>query len=252
MELRVFANEHILADSASDMIIAAVAKKPDALLCFATGDSPRLTYQLLAQKAERQHIDFSKCFFIGLDEWLDIEPGNSGTCHYFLHQYLLDPLGVQSSRVHLFDGLTKNEQQECDQMNQLIKNFGGIDFILVGVGMNGHIGFNEPGTAEDSTTHIATLDHTTRTVGQKYFDTPVPINKGITIGLKQIIEARSLVMLASGKRKAPVIRRLLEDDISTAFPGSLIRQHPAGILVIDEAAASELQKELYDPGIEKR
>ena len=252
MQLKIYANDHALADAASDMIIAAVATKPTALLCFATGDSPKLTYQLVVQKAESQNIDFTKCFIIGLDEWMNIEPGNSGTCHYFLHQYLLDPLGIHSSRVHLFDGLTKDEQRECEKMNQLIKDLGGIDLMVVGVGMNGHIGFNEPGTAENSETHVAVLDDTTRTVGKKYFQTAVPITRGITLGLKQVMEARTVLMIANGKKKAPVIRRLLEEPITVELPASLIRRHSGSILAIDEEAASELQKEHNDPGATKR
>lgn len=251
MELKVYADERLLADAASEIIISIVVQKPTAVVCFATGDSPKLTYQLLTEKVKTRNIDFSNCFIIGLDEWLGIPPDNSGSCHYFLHHYLLHPLAIHSSRAFLFNGLTENEQESCKEMNQLIAAAGGIDFMLVGIGLNGHIGFNEPGTDENSLAHVAMLDNTTRTVGQKYFETTVSINKGITLGLKQVMEARTLLMIANGTKKAPVIKKLLEEEITRDFPGSLIRRHARSILAIDAAAASELQKEIHDPGIKK-
>ena len=241
MELKVFQDYSSMSGAAASMIIECVKAKPNALLCFATGDTPKLTYQLLSEMANRDKVDLSKCFFVGLDEWLGIPGDYTGSCHYFLHKYLFEPLGIRSSRLHLFNSMTTNDQQECETMNKLIAEKGPIDFMLVGVGMNGHIGFNEPGTDIHSTAHVAILDETTRTVGKKYFQEEVTINKGITLGMKQVLQTESLLMMASGKKKAAVIKRAVENEITIHFPASVIRHHQNALCMTDVEAASELE-----------
>src|SRR6476660_2684127 len=136
------------------MIIECVQSKPGALLCFATGDSPKLAYRLFAEKVVKNKIDVSKCFIIGLDEWMGISPGNTGSCHWFLHEYLITPMDISSSQVHLFNAFAEDEAAEGKKIDQLIAAKGGVDLMVVGVGMNGHIGFNEPGTDIHSLAHV--------------------------------------------------------------------------------------------------
>src|SRR5205085_12386203 len=114
MELNVYKDDQALSAAVADMIIGCIKSKPGALLCFATGDSPKLTYRLFAEKVIKNKIDVSKCFIIGLDEWMGISPDNTGSCHWFLHEYLIRPLNISPSQVHLFDAFTKNEPGECD------------------------------------------------------------------------------------------------------------------------------------------
>jgi glucosamine-6-phosphate isomerase len=244
MELKVYKDYDDLSAAAAVMIIDCVTTKPDALLCFATGDSPKLTYQLVAANAKKNNIDFSKCYMTGLDEWMGIPPDNTGSCHWFLHEWLFKPMNIDPARVHLFNAFAENEKEEGEKMNKLIAGKGGIDLMVVGVGMNGHIGFNEPGTEVESLAHVAILDETTKTVGQKYFSGKVEIGKGITVGLKQVMQAKELLMLANGKKKAPVIKRAVEERITMDFPATLIQQHRNGFLMVDRAAASELKTQL--------
>ena len=241
MLVKIHESYEAMSSAAADMIIDTVNKNPNALLCFATGDTPKLTYQTLAATAKEKKIDFSKCFFIGLDEWLEVPPHNTGSCHYFLHHFLFQPLSINPSQIHLFNAITTDPMRECQTMNKLLEEKGPADFMLVGVGLNGHIGFNEPGTDPGSTAHVSILDHTTKTVGKKYFETEVTISKGITIGLKQVMDARKLLMIANGKNKASVIKKTLESGISPDIPSSLIRDHANSILMIDKEAASELE-----------
>ena len=245
MEMKIYEDYDAMSMAAAEMIIECVKNKPASLFCFATGDTPKLPYQLVIQIAEKEKIDFSKCFLIGLDEWLGIPPDTIGTCHYFLHEYLIQPLRIDPSHFHLFNSMTTDEQEECRKMDALVKEKGGIDFMVVGVGMNGHVGFNEPGTSFDLEAHVESLDATTRTVGTKYFETVVPINKGITLGMKQAIKARTLLMIANGSRKAPVIRKAVEEKETNQFPASFIQSHRNGILMLDSEAAGELTKH-YD------
>jgi glucosamine-6-phosphate isomerase len=243
MKLKVFKDHNEQSAAVAEMIIDCVKTKPDALLCFATGDSPKLAYQLLATKAIKENIDFSRCFMIGLDEWIGISPGNTGSCHWFLNEYLFKPMNIDQSQIHLFNAFPKNEKEECRKMNKLIA-VNGINLMVVGIGMNGHIGFNEPGADINSLAHIAELEETTKIVGQKYFQDKVTIDKGITVGLKQVMEVEKLLMLANGKKKAPVVKRVVEENVSTDFPATLIQQHKNGYLMIDSEAASELKTEV--------
>jgi glucosamine-6-phosphate isomerase len=244
MEIKVFEGYQGLSAAAAEIITNCVRVKPDALLCFATGDTPRLTYQLAVEIAKKDRIDFSQCFITGLDEWLGIPPDNTGSCHYFLHEYFLRPMNINLSQVFLFDAMTTDEENECEKMNRIIVDKGGIDLMVAGVGLNGHIGFNEPGTAFDSIAHVAVLDETTTTTGQKYFGEKVAIGKGITMGLRQVMQAKKLLMMANGKKKAPVIKRAVEKEASIHFPASLIQQHKNGLLMTDTEAASELETQL--------
>ena len=239
MKLRIFENYQEMSEAAAGVIMEVLQRKPDSLVCFATGDTPKLTYQILVEN--EQKLDFSRCFFIGLDEWLGIPPENSGSCHYFLYKYLFGPLSIKPSQIHLFNALASDEDEECKKMNSLIEKKGPIDLMIVGVGMNGHIGFNEPGADFGSKAHVSILDDTTRTVGKKYFEAEVPITKGITLGLKQVMETSTLLMIANGSKKAPVIKKALENDINNSFPATVIRLHKNSLLFIDQVAAAELK-----------
>ncbi|MBL7740916.1 MAG: glucosamine-6-phosphate deaminase [Chitinophagaceae bacterium] len=240
MELKVFEDYPELSVAVATVIIECIRDNPHAVICFASGDTPRLAYQVVADMARKENINMQQCSFIGLDEWLGIPPDNAGSCHYFLQQLLFIPIGARPSQVYLFDAMTANEEEECEKMNNVIVAKGGIDLMIAGVGMNGHIGFNEPGTDIRSLAHVAVLDDTTRTVGQKYFRDKVVISKGITVGLKQVMEAKTLLMMANGQKKATVIRKAVEESISADFPASLIQQHPHAILMTDKEAASAL------------
>lgn len=241
MEIKIYKDYDELSEAASEMIIDCVKEQPEAMLCFATGDTPKLTYQKLAEKANTANVDFSRCFMIGLDEWMGVPPSNSGSCYHFLHEYLFTPLGIDESQIHLFNAFASDQKQECEMMNKLIRK-QGIDLMVVGVGLNGHIGFNEPGTAKDSLTHVADLDEITKTIGQKYFADKVTIDKGITVGLKQVMEAGTLIMLANGIKKAPVVKRTVEENVGSHFPATFMREHRNSWLMIDSEAASEIKK----------
>jgi len=239
MELKILKDYNELSQAAAGLIANHISNKPDATVCFATGDTPRLCYTILTEKIKNERIDIRQCFFIGLDEWVGIAPENAGSCSHFLHHYLLDPLGMPASQWHLFNAFPENEMEECKKMDAVIAQRGGIDLLVAGIGLNGHIGFNEPGTDINTGSHIKELDEITKQTGQKYFHAAAPLQKGITVGLKQIMEAEVLLMLASGQKKATVIKKTLQNEIGTDFPATLIRQHKRGILIIDSEAAYE-------------
>ena len=226
-----------LSQQASDMIIELVKQKPTAVLCLAAGDTPKLTYTEVVKKSTEQHIDFSRVTFIGLDEWVGIPPENEGSCHYFLHHNLFQPLKINAVQIHMFDALSTDLAAECKKMDKLIEEKGGIDLMLVGVGMNGHIGFNEPGVSFDLYSHVIDLDENTQSVGQKYFTQKISLPQGITLGLNHFMQAKKALVIANGEKKARIIKNVLEEPVTNEVPASIVQRHSHGWLIIDKQAA---------------
>jgi len=217
-----------------------VKSKPDALICIAAGHTPALTCELIAQMAKKENIDFSRCYFVSLDEWVGIPPENEGSCQYFLRNNLFKPLHVTEKNIHVFNALAGNMQKECKDMDDFIRERGGIDLIIVGVGRNGHIGFNEPGAAFEQYSHVIDLHEVTQSVGQKYFREQTTLTQGITLGLQHLLDARKAILIANGEKKAAVIKEAIEGEISPQMPASVIRRHANGEFIIDKEAASLL------------
>lgn len=240
MQLKIYKNYHDLSEAAAKEIIDLVKSKPDAVLCLASGDTPRLTCKLFVEKVKTQKADLKKMTFIGLDEWVGIPPGNEGSCHYFFQHELLEPLDFPTGNVYLFDALSGALEEECRKMDNIILKKGGIDLMIVGIGMNGHIGFNEPGVSFDNYSHVATLDETTISVGQKYFKSPVRLQKGITLGLKHLQQSEKVLMLANGEKKSGVVRKTIEEQVNPSFPAGIMQTHSNGFVLIDEEAAGLL------------
>jgi glucosamine-6-phosphate isomerase len=241
MQKMIFKDYHTLSVAAAKEILGLISAKPDAVLCLAAGDTPSLAYRLLPNMAAEEHVDFSRCTFVGLDEWIGIPPDNPGSCHYFLTNNLFTPLGIKPSQIKLFNALASDPVSECRKMDETIKTKGGIDLMLVGVGMNGHVGFNEPGVPMDLYSHVVKLDATTTTVGQKYFKQSTPLEKGITLGLQHFLESRKAIMVVSGTKKSSIVRDALQGEITTSVPASVIRKHHNGIILLDEEAAEGLR-----------
>jgi glucosamine-6-phosphate isomerase len=241
MKLQIEKDYAALSHSTALAIIDQVKRKPGSVLCLAAGDTPRLAYTLLSELAKKDKVDFSRCSFAGLDEWVGIPPENEGSCQYFLRTLLFGPLNIQDDQVHVFNALSVDLSKECTDMDRFIRDKGGIDLMVVGVGRNGHIGFNEPGVDFNRHSHVIDLDDTTQSVGQKYFKENTSLKKGITLGLKHLLEARSAIMIANGIKKAEVIKSALEGEITNQMPASIMRRHQNGEVIIDEQAGSLLK-----------
>lgn len=241
MKLEIYPNHEEQSQAAALLMWEAVHQKPDAVITLATGDSPKRAYQLFIEKVLGNGTDTSQLFFTGLDEWVDVSPDNPGSCHYFLHEHLFQPLKLSSAQYHLFSSDSSKADSVCAQMNQVLASRGGIDLMVVGVGVNGHIGFNEPGASLDKEAHVADLEPITLQIGQKYFDGKTAIRQGLTLGLKQVMAAKALLVLANGEKKATIIHKALQGEIGPEVPVSLVRQHNQGIVMLDEAAAALLK-----------
>ncbi|MBL7697550.1 MAG: glucosamine-6-phosphate deaminase [Chitinophagaceae bacterium] len=225
---------------AARQVIDLVKSNPDALICIAAGDTPKLTCELIANLAKKENVAFNKCYFVSLDEWVGIPPENEGSCQYFLRTWLFKPLKISDDQVHLFNAMSKDLEKECAGMDKIIREKGGIDLIIVGVGRNGHIGFNEPGIRFEEYSHVVDLDETTQSVGQKYFREETKLTQGITLGLQHLMEAKKAILIANGIKKADVMKETIEGEIHTGMPASIMRKHTNAEIIIDEEAASKL------------
>lgn len=245
MTIRIFEDDAALAADVAQEMVKLVQEKPDAVFCLATGESPMRTYAAMVQLAKEKDVDFSSVNFIGLDEWVGIPRSNPGSCYHFLHERIFQPLGIQESQIYLFDGMAADLQSQCTRMNDHIAQLGGIDWMLVGIGMNGHIGFNEPGISWDKRVHVADLAPITQTVGQKYFQSEMVLKQGLTMGVQHILEARTVALLANGVRKAAIIQSVLEGEVSNLLPASVLQQHANALVFLDREAASGLKNSCF-------
>lgn len=209
------------------------------LLCVASGDSPKGLYRELAGRQNASLLDTSNWFFLGLDEWVGLGRNDEGSCRYMLTKDVFTPLSVKDEKICCFDG-NANPAAECVRIENFITQRGGIDIALLGIGMNGHVGLNEPGTSPLLHSHVSVIDEVTKTVGQKYFSRPQTLTEGITLGLATLMQAKRLFLLVSGEKKALILQRALEGDVTADIPASMIREHPGFTVYADKEAASLL------------
>jgi glucosamine-6-phosphate deaminase len=241
MKIMIQDNFDDLSKAVADYIIQYVKQKSNAVLCFPSGESPTGVLRNLVQAVQAGQVDVSQCTFIGLDEWVGLDESNEGSCRYYLQQNLFGPLGLAPENAIVFNGKAADLDQECQRMNSFIQKHGPLDIMLVGIGLNGHIGLNEPGTSFDLYAHHAPLAEMTITVGQKYFKQPTTLTKGITLGLKHFQEARVPILIAAGAKKAPIIAQALEGEVTNEVPASILQTLPKAFIYLDWAAAAELQ-----------
>ena len=231
-----FPDHDTLSQATAEYIAALINQKPDALLCLASGDTPIETYHRFVALAQAGQVDVSRCTFVGLDEWVGFGPDDFGSCSYYVFRDLFTPLHLRPEQIHVFDAKATDLAAECARIDALIDARGGLDLLLVGMGMNGHIALNEPGTSWRLGCHIVELAESTKTVGQKYFDQETTLNQGITLGLRHLTNAHEVILLVSGEKKAPMLREALTGPITEQIPASILQTKPTAQIWLDEAA----------------
>lgn len=242
MQVFIENNYESMSAKAADDVMEIITPIKNPLLCPATGDSPKGLYKEIVSRINQKKIDTSGWYFVGLDEWLGMNGNDEGSCRYHLNNDLLKPLCIDEKNINFFDGRAEDIQNEIRKTGIFIKEHGGIDIAIVGLGMNGHVGMNEPGTDPSLHSHTSEIDKITQQVGQKYFKQNREISRGITLGIADIMEARRVILLVSGNKKAAVVQQILEGEISEQFPASLLRRHKNFCVYLDKEAASLLQK----------
>ncbi|NGQ95963.1 glucosamine-6-phosphate deaminase [Brevibacillus sp. SYP-B805] len=242
MNLHVFESYEEMSVNVAQCIIDLVKEKPDALICLPGGSTPLGTYRELVKAVQEGRVDFSRVTFVGLDEFVGLGREDEGSCQHFLFTEVYGPLGIKESQIHLFDAKASDLQAECRRIDELLFRRGPLDLILLGIGVNGHLGFNEPGVSFDSYCHVVDLDEVTKTVGQKYFKEPKQLSQGITLGIKHMLEARKVVLAANGPQKAEAVYQALRGEVTPSLPASVLQTHPNAHFYLDKAAYAKVEE----------
>jgi len=241
MKIIISNNYEAMSVKAFEDVVAIMQAASKPLICVASGDSPSGIYKNIVKGVGSNKINIDSWCFLGLDEWVGLNGDDEGSCRYHLNRELFNPLAIPANRICFFDGAASDLEDECKITEAHIKEHNGIEIAILGLGMNGHIGMNEPHTSIQTRSHIINLDPLTVEVGQKYFKKPQPLTKGITLGIDTLMDAKHIVLIVSGAKKAAIVKKVLEGPISEAVPASLLRSHPNCSIYLDDAAASALK-----------
>lgn len=227
--------------------------KPDAVLGLATGSSPLGLYQELIRMHREEGLDFSKVTTFNLDEYVGLTPDNPQSYYFFMQENLFRHINVAPQNVHVPSGTTDNYEKYCDWYEQRIVDCGGIDLQILGIGVDGHIAFNEPSSSLGSRTRIKTLAQQTISDNARFFDRPedVPVY-AVTMGVGTILEAKSILLLAQGSNKAAAVAAAVEGPVTSMVTASALQLHPDVACFVDEAAASGLKMLDYYRWIEEK
>lgn len=227
---------------AANFIAAQVTLKPDCVLGLATGSSPVGTYQELIRRYESGELDFSRVTSINLDEYKGLSPENDQSYRYFMNTNLFDHINIDKARTHVPNGLEENAEKACVDYNALIEQCGGIDLQLLGLGNNGHIGFNEPDASFAKKTHCVDLAASTIEANARFFRSmdEVP-RQAYTMGIQSIMQAKKILVIVSGAGKANIVKDAFTGPVTPQIPASILQMHPDVTLIGDKDALSLLQ-----------
>lgn len=239
MKIYAAKNDSDLSRKAANLISAQVIMKPNAVLGMATGSTPIGAYRQLIDWYNKGDIDFSQIITVNLDEYKGLSGQHDQSYRYFMNQNLFNHININPKNTYVPDGLAEDSQAECRHYNNIIKNLGGIDLQLLGIGGNGHIGFNEPGSAFEKETHVVTLTEETRQSNARFFSSieEVPTH-ALTMGIKSIMAARKVLLLAVGESKAQALYDSFFGPVTPGVPASILQLHNDCIVIADEAALS--------------
>lgn len=246
MEIIILPTAEEASEVAARLVARQVLEMPYTVLGLATGSTPYQLYQSLARKHRSEALDFSRVTSFNLDEYVGLAPEHPASYHRFMEENLFSHVNIAHGRIHIPDGLAADIPAHCAAYEQAIRYAGGIDLQILGLGSNGHLGFNEPGSSLASRTRIKTLTERTRNDNAKFFtaDEQVP-HHVITMGLSTIMESRMCLLLAFGKGKAKAVAASVEGPVTANVPGSLLQFHPRTKVLLDAEAASLLTRAEY-------
>ena len=229
-----------LSRKAANIIRAQVILKPDCVLGLATGSSPVGTYQNLVKWYQNGDLDFSNVSSINLDEYRGLRPDNDQSYRYFMDTNLFNHINIDKSKTFVPNGLEEDSQKACDDYDQIIETMGGVDLQLLGLGHNGHIGFNEPSEAFPSGTHCVDLAGSSIVANKRFFASEADVpRQAYTMGIRSIMLAKKIVMVVSGEDKAEILKNVVNGPITPQVPASVLQLHRDVVIVADEAALSK-------------
>lgn len=230
-----------MSRKAANIISAQVIMKPNCVLGLATGSTPIGTYAQLVEWYNKGDLDFSEVTTVNLDEYKGLPRTNDQSYYYFMHQHLFDRVNIDPERTNVPNGMEPDAEKECGRYEGLIRSLGGVDLQLLGLGHNGHIGFNEPGEAFEKETHCVDLTESTIEANKRFFASADDVPKqAYTMGIKTIMQAKKILIVVNGENKADIVERAFFGPVTPEVPASILQLHNDVTLVGDEAALAKI------------
>jgi len=230
-----------LSKKAANLLASQITLKPNSVLGLATGSTPMGAYSELIRIYEEGDISFTELVTFNLDEYYGLDKENAQSYYYFMMENLFKYVNINKNNIYIPDGRAKDIHNECIEYERKIKQAGGIDLQLLGIGRNGHIGFNEPDVKFEAQTHLVTLDEDTIEANSRFFTAMEDVpRRAISMGIKTIMHSRKIILLASGEEKAETINNMINGKITPELPASVLQLHPDVVVLLDEKAACKL------------
>ncbi|RHG23190.1 glucosamine-6-phosphate deaminase [Dorea longicatena] len=230
-----------MSRKAANIISAQVIMKPNCVLGLATGSTPIGTYDQLVEWYIKGDLDFSEVTTVNLDEYKGLPRTNDQSYYYFMHQHLFDRVNIDPERTNVPNGMEPDAEKECGRYEELIRSLGGVDLQLLGLGHNGHIGFNEPGEAFEKETHCVDLTESTIEANKRFFASADDVPKqAYTMGIKTIMQAKKILIVVNGENKADIVERAFFGPVTPEVPASILQLHNDVTLVGDKAALAKI------------
>lgn len=231
-----------MSRKAANIISAQVIMKPNCVLGLATGSTPIGTYDQLVEWYNKGDLDFSEVTTVNLDEYKGLPRTNDQSYYYFMHQHLFDRVNIDPERTNVPNGMEPDAEKECGRYEELIRSLGGVDLQLLGLGHNGHIGFNEPGEAFEKETHCVDLTESTIEANKRFFASADDVPKqAYTMGIKTIMQVKKILIVVNGENKADIVERAFFGPVTPEVPASILQLHNDVTLVGDEAALAKIE-----------
>ncbi len=243
MKIIKTANYDEMSQKAANIIAAQMILKPNSVLGLATGSSPIGTYKELVKKNEAGDIDFSHITTVNLDEYRGLPRDNDQSYYYFMNDNLFNHVNIDKARTHVPNGMVEDAMEECGNYEALIKELGGVDLQLLGLGHNGHIGFNEPSDEFDKVTHCVDLQESTIEANKRFFASidDVP-RQAYTMGVGTIMAAKKILVVVSGADKADIVKKAFTGPVTPNVPASILQMHPDVTVVCDAKAYAKIEE----------
>jgi len=246
MEIIIKPDYEAMSREAALIVGRVIREGPRPVIGLATGSTPEGMYHELVRQHRDEGLDFSRATTFNLDEYVGLAPDHPQSYHHYMRHHLFDHVNLNRDRTHLPDGLSEDIPAHCRAYEQAIVEAGGIDVQVLGIGSDGHIGFNEPSSSLGSRTRIKTLTQETIAANARFFATSEQVPRHvITMGVGTIMDSRFCLVLASGGAKADIVARAVEGPVTSMVPASALQFHPRCSLIIDEAAAAKLERAAY-------
>ena len=237
MKVVIVENYDDMCDKAVEFVEQQVRENDRSIIGLATGSTPLGLYERMIEGHKKRGVSYKNIQTINLDEYIGIEQDHPESYHTFMNEKLFATIDIPSEQTHIPDGQAASLETECARYEEMIDQIGPVDLQILGIGENGHIGFNEPGTSVSTVTHIVELDASTRQSNARFFNSidEVPTH-AITMGIRSILKSNEIILLASGKKKAAAIKTLLSKTVSEQFPASILWKHSNVTLLVDRDA----------------